>query len=304
MEYIIKAIRNELISDAMLTSMVSADDIHASYVKEINNYPCVTMSVSAAQDNIGISGIDACIVEIETRARTSKLDAWAIAKRIKALLDNQERNVTDADRRIHVIREINAYDDVYDLYGNVWLVVQRYHVLYSVTSIVATSGATGVIYADATSVSADTNKEIAKFRGSLQLNVAFESEVRQTRNRFGKALLYRFAQASLTIGEVLFKASIMDLLWNINTSVSGYLNDGSTLATTYQVSQSSYPKGIQVLYQATKTDDGKKIEIEAHNAYCNSLRLPFSKSDFTVIDCNWTLLADSNGNVVKTAVEN
>jgi len=304
MEYIIKAIRNELIADAMLTSLVSADDIHTSYVREINNYPCVTMSISAARDNIRISGIDACNVDIETRVRTSKLDAWAIAKRIKALLDNRECNITDADRRIHVIREIDASDDVYDLHGDVWLVRQRYHVLYSITSIVATSGATGVIYADATSVSVDRDKEIAEFRGILQLNVAFESEVRQTRNRFGKSALYRLAQASLTIGEVLFKASIMDLLWNVTTSSSGYLNDGSTLATTYQVSQSSYPKGIQVLYQATKTDDGKRIEIEAHNAYCNNLRLPFSKSDFTVVDCNWILLADSNGNVVKTAIEN
>lgn len=304
MEYVLKAIRNELIGDATLTALVSADDIHASHIKELRNYPCVTMNISAARDDNRISGVDACTVDIETRTRTSKLDAWTIAKRIKTLLDNQERNVTDADRYIHVIKEVDVSDDVYDLYGDVFVVKQRFSVLYSTTSITVTSGAAGIIYADATSVSADANKEIAKFRGALELQITFESEIRQTRNRFAKASMYRVAQASLTIGEVLFKASIMNLLWNVTTNASDHLNDGSTSATTYQVSQSSYPKGIQVLYQATKTDDGKKIEIEAHNAYCNSLRLPFSKSDFTVIDCNWTLLADSNGNVVKTAVEN
>ncbi len=53
-----------------------------------------------------------------------------------------------------------------------------------------------------------------------------------------------------------------------------------------------------------KTDDGKKLEVEAGRAVCQSLSIPFSKTDLSVFDCEWILLGDSSDNVVKVAVEN
>jgi len=54
----------------------------------------------------------------------------------------------------------------------------------------------------------------------------------------------------------------------------------------------------------TKTDDGKKLEIESDRAVCQSLSMPFSKTDLSVFDCEWILLGDSSDNVVRVAVEN
>ena len=103
---------------------------------------------------------------------------------------------------------------------------------------------------------------------------------------------------------MMFKASVLDLLWNITTLPAGTLNDDTTSATTYRVSQSSYPSYLQVLFQMTKTDDGKELEIEAGKAVCQSLSVPFSKKDLSIFDCEWILLGDYSGNVVKVAVEN
>ncbi len=103
---------------------------------------------------------------------------------------------------------------------------------------------------------------------------------------------------------MMFKASVVDLLWSITANTSGTLNDGVSSATTYQVSQSSCPSYLQVLFQMIKTDDGKKLEIEADKAVCQSLSIPFSKTDLSVFDCEWILLGDSSDNVVKVAVEN
>ena len=207
MEYVLKAVRNALIADTTLLTMVDEDDIHVSHIKELRNYPCVTMNVSSTRSASTVSGIESGMIDIEARATTSKLDAWEIASQIKTLLDEQELAVTDADRVFHLIKEISTSDDVYDLYGNVWVIKMRFSIMYSKVSdniLVATS-ASGIIYAHETAVTAAAANEVAKFRGVVQLTIEFECEMRRTRNRFPKTGVYRIGQASLKIGEVMLK---------------------------------------------------------------------------------------------------
>lgn len=304
MDYVLNTIRETLIADPTLITLVSADNIHSTYVKESKTYPCIVMSISGTTGRNRIIGIDECHVEIESRSNTSKLATWTIAKRIKTLLDNQERSVTSAYRLIHVIKEIDVKDTEYDYAGNVWKITQRFLVIYSTTTIVATTGANGIIYASKSSVSAIPANEIAKFRGRITLSVDFNNQLRRARKKFASSLAYTEAVGKLVIEEVLFKHQFLDLIWSVTLSATGYLNDGSTSATVYQIDQSSEPNSLYLLYQATKTDDGKKLEIQANKGYCNGLELPLSKDDFSVMNCEWSLLADDNENVVKVSVEN
>jgi hypothetical protein len=304
MNLLLKAIRARLIGDTTLTAVVDADDITSSYNAEYANYPCVTLGIEAGGSSLGISGVTRATLIINVYSNANKQQLWTIYDRIKALLHNQERSITDASRIAHVIYESKVDDNQYDLARDVWHLTAQYEILYSTTGLSITTAASGVVYADDTSVSATPSKEIAKFRGQVSLDVSFESEIRSERERFGKTAYYHTGTAKLTFEEMMFKASILDLLWNITTNASGMLNDGATSATTYQVTQNSCPSYLQVLFQMTKTDNGKKLEVEADRAVCQSLSIPFSKTDFSIFDCVWLLLGDVSGNVVRVSVEN
>ena len=304
MDILLKAIRIRLIGDATLITMVDADDVTSSYNAEYANYPCISMGIEAGGSFSEISGVTRATLVIDVYSGTSKQELWTIYDRIKALLHNQERNITNASRVIHLIHEVKLDDSQYDVARNVWHLHTQYEVLYSMTGLSITTGACGAVYADEISVSATPSKEIAHFRGQVSLDISFESEVCNERDRFGKTLYYHTGIAKLTFEEMMFKASSLDLLWDINTNSSGKLNDGITSATIYHVSQKSHPSYLQVLFQMTKTDDGKKLEIEAERAVCQSLSIPFSKSDLSVFNCEWILLGDGSGSVVKVSVEN
>jgi hypothetical protein len=304
MNSLLKTIRTRLTGDAVLTAMVSADDITSSFNAELANYPCIVFGIEAGGSSSEISGVTRATLTIDAYSDTSKEQLWSIYDRIKALLHNQERDVTDASCVIHVIYEAKVDDNQYDLSRDVWRLTARYEILYSTTGLSITTGACGAAYADDASVSAVPSKEIAKFRGRVSLDISFESEIHSEQDRFGKTVHYHTGIARMTFEEMMFRASVLDLLWNISTNQYGTLNDATTSATTYQVSQSSYPSYLQVLFQMTKTDDGKKLEVEAGRAVCQSLAIPFSRTDFSIFDCAWILLGDSSGNVVKVAVEN
>jgi len=304
MDILLKAIRTRLISDVTLTNMVEADDVTSSYNAEYTNYPCISLGIEAGGSFSEISGVTRATMVMDVYSRTNKQELWTIYDRIKILLHNQERDITNVSRVVHLIHEVKVDDNQYDLARNVWHLSAQYEILYSITGLNITTGANGAVYADEASVSAISAKEIAQFRGQVSLDISFESEVRSGRDRFGKTLYYHTGIAKLTFEEMMFKPSSLNLLWDINTNSSGTLNDGSSLATTYQVSQNSHPSYLQVLFQMTKTDDGKRLEIEADRAVCQSLNIPFSKSDLSVFNCEWVLLGDSSGSVVKVAVEN
>jgi len=304
MDLLLRAIRARLADDATLTAMVPADDITSSFNAEYANYPCVVLGIESGGSFSEIAGVSRATVTIDVYSNINKQQLWTIYDRIKALLHNQERSIADASRSVHVIYEAKVDDSRFDLAREVWHLVAGYEVIYSTTGLSITTGAIGSAYADDMSVSATLSKEIAKFRGRVALDISYESEVRSERERFGKTIHYHTGMAKLVFEEMMFKASVLDLLWNVTTNSSGVLNDNATSATTYQVSQNSHPLYLQVLFQMTKTDDGKKLEIEAGRAVCQNLSIPFSKTDLSIFNCEWMLLGDSSRNVVKVSVEN
>ena len=304
MDMLIKAVRAKLIGDTTLATIVDADDITSTFNAEDANYPCIVLGIEAGGSIFEISGVTRATLTIDVYSNINKKHLWTIYNCVKALLHNQERSITDTSSVIHVIYEAKVSDNRFDRIRDVWRLTAQYEVLYSTIGLGITTGVDGVVYADADSVNAVPSKEIAKFRGQVSLDISFESEVRSERERFGKTVYYHTGIARLSFEEMMFSASVLSLLWSITTTSSGTLNDGVTLATTYRISQDSYPSYLQVLFQMTKTDDGRKLEIEAGRAVCESLSIPFSRTDFSIFNCMWTLLGDASGNVVKIAVEN
>jgi len=304
MDLVLKSIRNKLAEDPTLTEIVSAYDITTGYNTESANYPCVLLGVSAGGAGNQIAGIAKVILTINVYSNVSKQQLWTIYSRIKTLIHNNELGITDAQRTFHAINEIFVDENKYDKTHSVWQITARYNILYGASGLSLTTGASGAIYADRNSVIVDPEKEIAKFRGPVSLNISFDHDVRMSQERFGKAVYYKSGTAKLIIGEVIFKPSVLELLWNIDTNPNGKLNDSVTLSTTYQLGQYSSPAYLQVLFQMLKTDDGKKLEIEASKAVCHNLTIPFSKKDFSVFNCEWILLSDNNDNVVKVSIEN
>lgn len=304
MDLVLKSIRNKLAEDPTLTEIVSAYDITTGYNTESANYPCVLLGISAGGAGNQIAGIAKAILTINVYSNVSKQQLWTIYSRIKTLIHNNELGITDAQRTFHAINEIFVDENKYDKTHSVWQITARYNILYGESGLSLTTGASGAIYADRNSVIVNPEKEIAKFRGPVSLNISFDHDVRMSQERFGKAVYYKSGTAKLTIGEVIFKPSVLELLWNIDTDTNGKLNDSVTLSTTYQLGQYSSPAYLQVLFQMLKTDDGKKLEIEASKAVCHNLTIPFSKKDFSVFNCEWILLSDNNDNVVKVSIEN
>jgi hypothetical protein len=164
-----------------------------------------------------------------------------------------------------------------------------------------TSAANGKAYG---ALPGNSLTEIADFTGRVVLDGAFKGIYSTERERFVKSVKYTGGLFALVFEEMVFDASVLDLLWSITTNASGLLNDGVTAATTYDIKQSSKPQAIHVLFQMTETGSLKKLEIEANKAYCETLQLVLPIVNVAVHDCRWILLADSNGLVVRVAEEN
>jgi hypothetical protein len=304
MDLVLKSIRNKLAEDPTLTEIVSAYDITTGYNVENANYPCVLLGISSGGAGTQIANTAKAVLTINVYSSVGKQQLWTIYSRIKTLIHNNELGITDAQRTFHAINEIFVDENKYDKTHSVWQITAKYNVLFGTSGLSLTTGVNGAIYADRNSVIANPEKEIAKFRGPVRLNILFDHDVRMSQERFGKAVYYKSGTAKLTIGEVIFKPSVLELLWNIDTNINDKLNDSVTPSTTYQLGQCSSPAYIQVLFQMLKTDDGKKLEIEASKAVCHNLTIPFSKKDFSVFNCEWILLSDNNDNVVKVSIEN
>ncbi len=293
MDLVVKAIRSRLI-DAELNSIVPIENITTSYVGKIANYPCIIFSAKSENEINKIPGVEKISLSINIYSSKNKQECWTIYKRVKELLDNCEQDIKSTSLVFHLVREVYFSDENFDFKNNVWELKVIYNIICSIPSIAITTGANGVIYGDKNYVEANPAKEIGKFRGELFLEVEFDSEIRKSRSRFGTDVVYRVGSAKPVISEVVFNPSVIDLLWNVTLNSSDYLNNNTTPATTYKISQSSYPKSIKVLYQATKTDDGKNARNRSKKMpTANSLRIPFYRTDLTIVNCEWMLLADA-----------
>lgn len=297
------AIRTQL-TDATLNAIVPLADITSSYNAQAAAYPCITLEISDGGAGLEISGVLRARLEIDAYSKLNEEELHTILERVRDLLHSQERAITDANTFVHVIYESKIEYGRYDVVGRIWRARATYEVLYATSNLILITATSGAIYADDSDVTAVSGKEIAKFQGAISLDVAFTGKSQTESNRFAKAKWYSQGIALLTMEEVIFKAASLNKLWTIGYNASDTLADGATAATSYTVQQSSYPTYLQVLFQCVKSDDGKKLEIEADKAVCESFQIPFSTKELAIHRCRWSLLGDSSDNVVKVVVEN
>lgn len=304
MKLLIKAIRTELTGDATLIAEVPAADITTSFNAENANFPCIVLGIANSSNIVGISGLSTAILKIEIYTSVSKQKAWEDYSLVRGLLHNQEQNISTSDRKIHLIIEKTAYADEFDFRTNTWRLTAEYDIYYGTSSVVTTTAADGAIYADASDVTAVSGKEIAKFKGKVTLDIQFDGTIRSEQERFGKSIYYGSGTAIIQIEEVIFKPVSLQLLWGITYNASDTLADDSTIATSYLVTQATTPSILEFLFQMTRTDDAKKLEIEADKTMVPDLRIPFSKKDLTIHDCRFICVGDASDNVVKISVQN
>lgn len=302
MRLLLKTIRAAL-TDATLNTEVPIDDITSSYNAELANYPCIVLDIreGAAARIAGVSKVE---LGIRIFSKKNKQHLWEIYELVRGLLHNNERDITTSEVLIHAIYEVELRDSGFDAGNQVWELRANYEILYSSSSVIATTAAAGKIYADQFNVKAIVEQEIAEFEGQFLLDISFEGRtVQWGGRRFGNSVRYNEGLALITIEKVVFFPKTLKLLWDVDYLSSDVLADGSTAAESFTVTLGTKPSYIQVLFQMTRTDDGKKMEAEADRALCETLRVPFSKRDLTIHDCEWLCLADPNENIVKVRVE-
>jgi hypothetical protein len=299
MKNVLKAIRDSLSADNELTSKVSSSNIATTYNAKTANYPCIILSVIST-DSISASSNNVQI-KIRVYSDQNRYETHEIYDLIRGILNWHGPDVSNNDIKVHAIYETSVTDDKYK--SNVWYLEAIYTVLYSSASSLMVIASDGKIYADESSVTASASKEIASFNGVLSLNIDFVADYSIEQERFRKSSYYSKGMAVISIQKVVFKPSVMSL-WNISYNVSDKLADGSTDSTSYTVTQSTTPLELQFLFQCTKTDDGKILEIMSGKAVCEQMIIPVSKQDFMIMNCHWVCLGDSNSDVVKISVEN
>jgi hypothetical protein len=304
MKLLLKAIRTAL-TDATLNAEVPIADITSSYNAELANYPCIILDIQEGTI-AGLTGVGRAKLGIRVFSKKNKQHLWEIYTLIKDLLHNKERNITTSERVIHAIYETDELrDNVFDGTNQVWELRASYEILYSSSSVIATTAAAGKIYADPLNVEAMAEKEIGNFRGTFSLSVEFRDRTVQSGGkRFSNSVGYNTGMAIVKIEEVVFKPSNLKLLWNINYDTEDKLADDLTSAISFGITQNTIPNYLQVLFQIIKTDDGKKLEVEADKGICEDLTLPFSKNELTIHNCTWLCLADPNGKIIKVSIEN
>lgn len=303
MKSLLKAIRTAL-TDAALNAEVPIEDITSSYNAEGANYPCIVLDIREGAA-VGIAGAGRAGLGIRIFSKKNKQQLWEIYELVKNLLHNKERDITTSELLIHAIFETELRDSGFDAGNQVWELRASYEILYSSSTVVATTAAVGKIYADPLNVEAVAEKEIGNFKGKFSLNVEFQERTIQAGGRrFSNSVGYNTGIAIVEIEEVVFKPSNLKLLWDVNYNTEDKLADDSTSATSFAITQDTKPNYLQVLFQIVKTDDGKKLEVEADKGICEDLVLPFSKSDLTIHNCTWLCLSDPNGRIIKVSIEN
>lgn len=313
MDSLLGAIKSRL-QDGSLNETVAYTDITSSYNPETANYPCVVLSVIAGGSGYEISTVSRATLQIDVYSNTNKRECWTAYNRIKALLHNQESNVSTNTRRVHAIFETSVNDGMYDEESDAWRLVATYDILFSSSSVSIVTAVNGEIYADENDVTADSWKEVAKFRGTVRIDLQYEETERRGQERFSTSTLFSKGWVDIIIEEVMFDPAMLYALWGVTYSSAGTLSDNSTDATTYTITQSTYPRTLQLLLKFTcpglhtnplvNDAGGKILEIEASRAVCKSIVVPFAKRDITVSECLFRCYGDASDNIIKVSVEN
>jgi len=300
MQKLFKALRTRL-TDGPLNLIVPISDITSSYNEEAADYPAICIGIEDGGSMNEISGVTRATVSIEIYSNVNLQQCHTINGLVKGLLHNQERATTTADRLIHLIREIKT-EDRWNARNLAWRLVTTYEVIFSTSAVVATVNADGNIYVDITNVTAVAGKLIGTFAGKLSLRVLFSSESQTEGERFEKDRYFYGGAVEITIEKITFRAAALNLLWGITYNATDTLADDTTAATSYLITQASIPRDLQFLFAMTKTDDGKKMEIEADKAVFPDLQIGFTRDDLVCYDVKCLCLGDAADSVVKISV--
>ena len=163
---------------------------------------------------------------------------------------------------------------------------------------------TGRVYAATAGVTASDANEVGEFAGPVWLQLHFRGVERREQERFTTGILYPMGLAVITFAEMAFSLSQLELLWGISSNASDTLADGSTAATSYTIAQGTSPQALEVLFQMTDRDTGKKVEVFSSKAYCPILDIGLPKHGLLKLpDVVWHLVSSSS-NIVKVSKEN
>ena len=290
-------------ADGTLTAIVPAADITSAYNPESANYPSISLTTTGGGAITGLTTTNKLTLRIDVYSEKNALQLYTVYDLVRGLLHNQERSVTSANRLFHVIYE-SKLEHSHEIETDVWRLTAEYEIVYSESGVVITSGASGAIYADASDVTAAAGKKVGDFSGEITLDISYQHQPRSEQERFVKAGYFSGGIVKLRIGEVVFASEAFNLLWNISKNASDTLADDSTASTSYTITQASTPKVLQFLFQATRTDDGKKLEIEADKAVCPKMLIPIGKTKLVYYDCEWLCFGDGSDNTIKISEEN
>lgn len=302
MDTLLAAIRTRL-QDGSLNETVAHNDITASYNPETANYPCIVLSIAGGGSGTEPWETTRATLRIDIYSRTNKQELWTAYNRVKVLLHTQELMVTTSTLKVVWIYESSVDDSVYNIESDAWHLVAFYEILYHTDEVIMYSAANGYIYADANDVKR-TSTKIGYFRGGLSIRMVYDYVARSEQERFPKNYRYRNGQVIITFEEVVFDPSMLNLLWGVTLDASDTLADDSTAATSYTISQSTFPRYLQFLFRCTRSYDSKAMEIEADKAVCNEITIPLMKRDLALSNCVFHCLADANDNIIRVAIAN
>ena len=167
-----------------------------------------------------------------------------------------------------------------------------------------TSATNADVYTASSGVTAVSGNKIADFEGDFSISARFSPVLDTEMNRFASSVWWDQGIVTVTVEKVKWAFGMLNKLWDISVNASDTLADGSTAASSYTISQSTYPPLKELLFHFTHTGDGKKVEVFGDRVVCPSLVLPFPKLDIVQYNVQFLFMGDGSGNVIKVSKEN
>lgn len=139
---------------------------------------------------------------------------------------------------------------------------------------------------------------VGEFRGEPSISDVSATAVWRGQDRVGKNAIFHDREVSMTVPGFSFDSSVvMTKFLNGTQTTSTTLHGGSAAARSDKLTVNSNPLTGEWLIEGLNTEDGKKFQVLAHSGFMTSVNPTLGRTDFSVLDVNLTLLADSNNDV-------
>ncbi len=306
MKEIQELLRTVLISNSTLTTSVSTLQIKTSYANRPVVYPSITFGLDSGVEGTNIEGLQRAVISVDIRAKAiggTKSATWNIYELVRGILHNKESSFPTTTYSVHVCVENGVRDNIFDQGHEVHIITSSYTVMWSVKTLGITSGVDGEIYGHATSVTTASANKIGEFSGGVSIQTDWSQRENRGLEQFPNNYDFHIAGAILSVQGVVFKSSIIDLIWGVSAT-TGHLNNGTTNATIRMIDNTIEPQGVQLLFRMKKTSNQKYLEIKAYKAFCDVLPIVFPKHNISVTDLNFKLGVDTSGYCYKISEEN